>query len=243
MHAVCHVRHRHFDLRPSRKQRLEDSAADLTVQLTDAIDGAAAPDGQISHIKRLGRIVRGHAVRVRADPANEIESSFSAYVLKYFSIRSGAKRSKPASTGVWVVKRFPARVIVRARSNGCLLLGHVRPGSLKHRERGMTLVEMADFRMQAEGPQEPPASNSQDQLLLQAQLRTAAVEFAGNAAVRRNIRRIVGVQQIQFRSAHLHLPGANPKLARRKVDRQAQPFAIWLAQRFDGQLAGVVEGI
>src|SRR5665213_4231737 len=34
----------------------------------------------------------------------------SAYLPRYCSMRAGAKRSKPAATAVWVVKRLPTRV-------------------------------------------------------------------------------------------------------------------------------------
>src|SRR5579863_1554962 len=39
------------------KQALEESSTDLTVQSTDAIDSATAPDRQIGHIERFGRIL------------------------------------------------------------------------------------------------------------------------------------------------------------------------------------------
>jgi len=54
MHAIRDIAYRYFNFGPARKQRLENSAADFTVQLTDAVDGAAAADGQESHIEGLG---------------------------------------------------------------------------------------------------------------------------------------------------------------------------------------------
>jgi len=91
-------------------------------------------------------------------------------------------------------------------------------GSFEHRERRMTLIEVAHIGLYTEGHQEPPATNPKDQLLLQAQLGTASVEFGGDAAVRWNVRGIVRIEEIQFRSAYLDLPSADPKLAGRKVD-------------------------
>src|ERR1700676_720207 len=102
---------------------------------------------------------------------------------------------------------------------------------------------MTDFRLQTKRAQKPPTSNSQDQLLLQAQLRPAAVEFACNAAVRGDVCRIVGVQQIQSRPGDLNLPGANPESCARKIQAQPQPFTICLAQWSDGQLTRVIERI
>ena len=115
------MRDRHLDFRPPRKKRLEDSPADLTVQPTDAVNGAAAMDCEVRHIKRLGGIAGGRGGQTPGDPRIEIERPSSAYFLRYHSIRPGSKRSKPAATGVWVVNRLPARVTVSARSNGCLL--------------------------------------------------------------------------------------------------------------------------
>src|ERR1017187_7902359 len=43
-------------------------------------------------------------------------SFFSAYPPRYCSMSAGAKRSKPAATAVWVVKRLPARVTASAAS-------------------------------------------------------------------------------------------------------------------------------
>jgi hypothetical protein len=81
-------------------------------------------------------------------------------------------------------------------------------------------------------------------LLLQAQLRTASVEFAGNAAVRRDIRGIVGIQEIQFRSAHLHLPGADPKLGAResRTARRSHSPLGW-RNGVIGSWPGIVEWI
>src|SRR5260370_33381673 len=50
---------RDFPLRPSRKQRLEDSPADLAVQLTYAVNGSATAKGEIGHVERLGQICAG----------------------------------------------------------------------------------------------------------------------------------------------------------------------------------------
>ena len=61
--------------------------------------------------------------------------------------------------------------------------------------------------------------------------------------LRRNIRRVVCVQQIQFCPAYLHLPGANPELRTREVDRQTQPFPVCLTQGLDRQLTRIIEWI
>ena len=58
---------------------------------------------------------------------------------------------------------------------------HVGTRPFQHRECGVTFIEMADLGLQSQGSQEPPASNTEDQLLFQTQLRATAVQFSRNA--------------------------------------------------------------
>ena len=48
----------HFGLGPAREERLEEAPAHLAVQAADAVDRAAAADGQVGHVERLRRVVR-----------------------------------------------------------------------------------------------------------------------------------------------------------------------------------------
>ena len=57
-------------------------------------------------------------------------------------------------------------------------------------ERGVTLIEMTHLRGDPQRLEEPPASDTEDDLLLQAQLRPAAVELAGDPAVWRKVCRL-----------------------------------------------------
>src|SRR5580698_1378445 len=102
---------------------------------------------------------------------------------------------------------------------------------------------MADLGLQSQGSQEPPASNPEDQLLFQTQLRTASVQFSRNAAEGREVCGIVGIEQIQSGPAHLYLPDSDPQLEARQIDGQAQPFAVWLAHRSNRKLAGIIEWV
>ncbi len=120
---------------------------------------------------------------------------------------------------------------------------HVRARSLQHCKRGVALVEVAHFRLQAQRLDQLPAANAENLFLFQPQFGTAAVQFTGDAAVLRDIRGIVGVQQIQFCSAYLRLPHTDPKLGTGQIYWQPQPLTIRLAQGLYRQLAGVVEGI
>ena len=125
-------------------------------------------------------------------------------------MRAGAKRSKPAATAVWVVKRLPARVTASATSNGCPVCLHETAGTLQHGERRMPFIEMADFRLNAERGEQPPPADPENELLHEAQVRPAAVKLAGNASIRRKVRRVIAVQQVKLHSADLHLPGTQP---------------------------------
>ena len=78
--------------------------------------------------------------------------------------------------------------------------------------------------------------------MFEPQLRAAAIQLAGNSSMRRKVRRVVAVQQVQFDSADLDLPGANPDGVTGQGYLQPQPFAVCLAQGRDRQLPGVVIG-
>src|SRR5260370_20703597 len=161
---------RDFPLRPSRKQRLEDSPADLAVQLTYAVNGSANAKGEIGHVERLGQIC---AV---TPPESEqvLERDGKLFV-----------RVRPK-----VLFHQVRRKTVEARINGCMgcekiagtsygqgqiersfVVGHVRPGSLKNAKRGVPFIQMTNLRLQAQSTQKPPPSTTQDKLLLQAQYR------------------------------------------------------------------------
>ncbi len=125
-------------------------------------------------------------------------------------MRLGGKRSKPASTGVWVVKRFPALVAVSATWKGYSVVLHEVTRAFQDGQSGVAFVEVADLRRDAQRPEHPPAGDAQDHLLLQAHLRAAAVELAGDAAVGRAVGGVVGVEQVELHPPGLHLPHAQP---------------------------------
>ena len=60
---------------------------------------------------------------------------------------AGGKRSKPAATAVWVVKRLPARVTASATSKGCADLFHEIAGAFQHGEGRMPFIQVTDFRV------------------------------------------------------------------------------------------------
>ena len=88
---------------------------------------------------------------------------------------AGAKRSKPAATAVWVVKRLPARGDRQRDLESPSGFLHEASGTLQYRERRVTFVQMADFRLDAERREQSPSADPEQHFLLEAQLRPAAV--------------------------------------------------------------------
>ena len=117
---------------------------------------------------------------------------------------------------------------------------HETAGALQHGKGRMPFVQVTDFRLDAECGEQPPAANPEKQFLLEAQLRPAAIQLAGNPSMRGKVRRVIAVQQVKFDSADLDLPGAQPDRVTGQGDLQPQPLAVRLAQRRDRQLSGVV---
>ena len=104
----------------------------------------------------------------------------------------------------------------------------------------MPFIQVTDFRLDAECGEQPPAANPKQHFLQEAQLRSAAIQLAGNPAVSGEVRRVIAVQQVKLHPTNLNLPGAQPNRVARQGDLQPQPLSVRLAQRRDRQLSGVV---
>ena len=79
--------------------------------------------------------------------------------------------------------------IARARDGQRHLEGlpgvlHETARALQHRKGGVAFVQVADLRLDAQRREQAPAADPEQQFLLQAQLRPAAVQLAGDAAMR-----------------------------------------------------------
>ena len=123
---------------------------------------------------------------------------------------------------------------------GLPCLFHEGASALQNGERRMPFVEVADLGLDSQRAQQAPSADAEQQFLLEAQLRAAAIEFAGDSAMSGVVRRIVAVEQVELHLSDLYLPGAQPDRISRQGDLQPQPLAIRLAQRRDGQLSGIV---
>ena len=73
---------------------------------------------------------------------------------------------------------------------------HEIQGAFQYGEGRVAFIQMADFRIDSQGSQEPPAADAQHDLLGDAHLQPAAVEFVGDAAHNGRVFRVVQVQQI-----------------------------------------------
>src|ERR1019366_1045712 len=82
------------------------------------------------------------------------------------------------------------------------------PGLLHEAERALQdgegrvpFIQVTDLGLDAERPEQAPSADPEQEFLLQAQLRAAAVELAGDGSMGRNVRRIIAVQQVELHPA------------------------------------------
>ena len=87
---------------------------------------------------------------------------------------------------------------------------HETAGAFQHGKGRMPFIQMTDFRMDAKRTKQPPSADPEEQLLLEAQLRPAAIKLAGDPSMCGKVRRVIAVQQVELDSTDLDLPGAQP---------------------------------
>ena len=123
---------------------------------------------------------------------------------------------------------------------GLPCLFHEVAGTFQDGERRVAFIQVTDLRLHPERAEQPPSADPEQQFLLEAQLRPAAIQLAGNPSMSGKVRRVIAVQQVKLHPAHLNLPGAQPDRVSGQRDLQPQPLAVRLAQRRDRQLSGIV---
>src|SRR5664280_1910302 len=179
------------------------------MQATHAIHLPAAPDRQIGHVESLRRVVRILAaksqqiVKGNAEPLVGIPPK----------VLLDEGRSESVKTGGHC--RVRGEEVARSRGGQCdfeglLCLFHEVSGTFQDGERRVPFIQVTDFRLESEGAEQPPSADSEKQFLLEAQLRPAAIQFAGNASMSGKVRRILAIQQVKLYPADLDLPGAQP---------------------------------
>ena len=119
------------------------------------------------------------------------------------------------------------------RFEGLRVRLHEAAGALQHGKSSMPFIQVTDFWFNAQCGEQPPAANSKQHFLLEAQLWSAAIQFTGDPAMRGKVRRVIAVQQVKFHSTDLDLPRAQPNRVTGQGDLQPQPLAVWLAHGRD----------
>ena len=239
VHAVGYVPHRHFALRPTGKERRENVPAHPAVQLAYAIDRPAPAHRQVRHVEGLVRVIGILASQRQqfAERKAELFLRITAEVLLHQCRRENVKSSRDRRVGGKKIARARGRQGNGKRLSGLL---HETPGTLQEGEGGMPFVEMADVRFDSERREQPPAADPEHHFLFQAQFRSTAIQFVGDAAMHGKIGRVVRVEKVEREPANLNLPGAKPDGVTGQHDLQPQALAIRKAHRGDGQLSGIV---
>ena len=124
-----------------------------------------------------------------------------------------------------------------------LILLHQHAGALQGHKGGVAFVHVAEGRRDAQGGQGAHAADAQDDLLLQAHFRIAAVELVGDVLVVVLIGGDVGVEQIERNAPHLHLPDLRVDVAARKIHADAERLAVRVRLRLHRHVIEIVVGV
>ena len=242
MDSVGDVSDGDFVFRPAREQRLKKAPADLAVQTAYTIHRPAPANRQIGHVewlRRVGRVLAAKGQQVwQCDtelffgvPCQVLRDEGGGETVKTGSHRrvGGEEVTRP-SYGEGNFERMPA-------------LLHEIAGAFQNSEGRMAFVQVTDLRLEPKRTKQAPSTDSQEHFLLEAQLRPASIELAGDPAMSGIVGRVVAVQQIKIHPANLYLPGAQPYGVSRQRDFQPQPLPVRLPQRRDRQLSRIVERV
>ena len=239
VHSVSHVSDGHFVRWPAREERFKELPADFPMQAAYAIHRPAPPDGEIGHVEALRRVVR-----ILAAQGQQVAGAYAQLPLGItidVGFDEGRRKAVKARSYCGVRGKEIPRSRHRQRDfEGLPVFFHEISGALQHGERRMTFIQVTDFRLEAERAEQPPSADPEQQFLLEAQLRPASIELAGNSSMDGEVRRVIAVQQVKLHSTDLHLPCAQPDRITRQRDLQPQPLAVRLAHRRDRQLSGIV---
>jgi hypothetical protein len=93
---------------------------------------------------------------------------------------------------------------------GLIVLLHEITSPFQDRKCGVPFIQMANFGLDAESPQQAPPSNAKQQFLFETQFGASTIKLTGNSAMSGIVRGIIAIQKIKPPSANLNLPGAQP---------------------------------
>src|SRR5215469_8189032 len=132
-----------FRFRPAGEQIPEKMPAHLFVDSADGVHCTAASNREIGHVEGFGSVARILPPQREELLEGKLEDSTSKVAEVFFQAR--ANRSNPASTAVWVVSRFPARVAVSATGNGCSKSSMKKRARFEHHQCRVSFVQVADL--------------------------------------------------------------------------------------------------
>ena len=162
--------------------------ADFPMQATHAIHRPAPPDCQIGHVETLRRVVR-----ILAAQGQQIVKCNAKFLLCILSevLFDESRSEKIKAGGHW---RVCSEKIPRSRNGKCNFEGqpgffHETSRPLQHSEGRMPFIQVTDFRLDAQCAEQPPAANPEKQFLLDAQLRAAPIQLAGDPSMSGEVRR------------------------------------------------------
>ena len=124
-----------------------------------------------------------------------------------------------------------------------VLLLHILTESFETCESGVSLVIMIHRRVQSQRTKRPHATDTQQNLLLQAVFVITAIELVGHATVFGRIGLVIGIQKVEVRAAHCHFPDAGIERAARQVHTYALPDAVFADNRLCRNLEEVLCGV
>jgi len=76
---------------------------------------------------------------------------------------------------------------------GLVEILHEMASPFQNRKSCMPLIQVADFRLNANSPKQAPSTNAKQQFLLEAQFWATPIKLAGNSAMSGIVRGIIAV--------------------------------------------------
>ncbi len=203
---------------------LPHTPGDLAVELADPVETAAQAQRQHGHVKARVRVTRVLAAQGHELLARQFQRGIIVRKIGLDQLRSkDVNACRHRGMGGKDVAGRGGLVRLRKRK---LVLAHELADTLQPQKGGMPLVQMHHVRLKPQGVQGANAANAQDNLLLDAHLVVAAIQFIGNILVFLRIVRDVGIEQIQGDAAHLRPPDLDANGATGQVNRHSERATV-----------------
>jgi hypothetical protein len=178
MDPIGHMSDRHLVHRPAWKEWLKEVPTHLPVQATHTIHRPAPANRQICHFELFRRVVR-----ILAAQSQQILCCYTELLLGITTEvllderRQNGRSRRPQPCGG---EEIPRSRDSKRDFEGLLGHSHEALCLFQHGEGRMPFVQMTNFRLDAKRTKQSPSANPEEQFLLEAQLRPASIQFAGN---------------------------------------------------------------